>query len=134
MNKTITSTPVELFSLRLPDPISLNHFYRKFRDRMVISPEGRAFKQVVTAMVKEAYPDFKLPKKPMGFELKAWLLTSEINRRDWDGLIKAVQDAIFEAQLPGGATDAWVYEGKVRKYPLLPEQNGPFCTVKIWTL
>lgn len=82
-------------TLLLPFPPSVNHYWRTFRGRMLISAKGRAYRDEVAAVLLEhGKPSF------------AGRLHVEINahppdrrKRDLDNLPKAVLDALTHGGL-----------------------------------
>ena len=79
-----------MLSLELPYPPSINHYFRSFRGRMVISRSGRAFRDAVYVLLKQA------GAKPMGGRLAVAvdLYPPDRRLRDVDNAQKALLDAL----------------------------------------
>lgn len=129
------TTRAELFKLRLPMPPGVNNAYATVMGRRVLSREARDYKKAVKKIIQAAYPTLVFPKEPL--EIKIQYFAPSVHNWDWDGRIKVLQDAIFEAQLEdaGGAGDSWIDKGSAEKAKLLhPCTDEAFCVVTIWTL
>jgi crossover junction endodeoxyribonuclease RusA len=78
----------------LPYPPSVNHYYRMFRGRMVISAEGRAYRSAVQAVILSG----KRIKPLEGNVIMGVLIyPPDTRRRDLDNVIKALWDALQHA-------------------------------------
>ena len=84
-----------MVKLTLPYPPSINHYWRNFRGRMVISQEGRAFRQNVCALLASGRGNGP-PKPPSGGRIALAMdaFPPDRRRRDLDNLQKAVLDAL----------------------------------------
>lgn len=78
--------------LRLPYPPTVNTYWRTFQNRMLISKEGRAYREAVIAQCS----DYKLDGR-LRVEIEATM--PDRRRRDIDNLPKAVLDALTHAQV-----------------------------------
>jgi hypothetical protein len=138
-----------LLDLRLLFPVFTNHLYRKVGNLMLLSAEGRVFKKDVISQIHIAYREnFVIPYHvPLGIHIEVYSPANYINRFDWDGCPKALQDAIFEAQRlepaeagkrPLKATDTWIRHAIVDKFAMVgeEEENHPdgYSRVKLWVL
>lgn len=79
-------------TLILPWPPSVNHYWRTFRGRMLISAEGRAYRKVVADSVI-GMPKFGDAKLTVYIQA----LVPDNRRRDVDNLLKAPLDALCHA-------------------------------------
>lgn len=79
-----------MITLELPWPPSVNHYFRHWRGRMVISREGRSFRSKVCAILAAA------GVRPLEGHLKLAFLAfpPDRRRRDLDNLQKALLDAL----------------------------------------
>lgn len=84
--------------VELPFPPSVNHYYRTFRGRILISKTGREYRQSVYAATLEQlglFPPFKTPLKAV-----VELTPPDKRRRDLDNFAgKALYDALQHANL-----------------------------------
>ncbi|MCC7408101.1 MAG: RusA family crossover junction endodeoxyribonuclease [Phycisphaeraceae bacterium] len=83
--------------LTLPYPPSINHYWRYFRGRTVISQEGRAFRRDVCALLAPAPGNGGGPRKPPSggrIALAMDAFPPDRRRRDLDNLQKPVLDAL----------------------------------------
>lgn len=87
-----------MVKLALPYPPSINHYWRNFRGRMVISQEGRAFRRNVCALLAPAPGSSgNGPRQPPSggrIALTMDAFPPDRRRRDLDNLQKAVLDAL----------------------------------------
>lgn len=76
--------------LELPYPPSVNHYYRRVGYRMVISREGRYYRQRVVAMLR------RLNVRPLEGKLQMTLdiYPPDNRRRDGDNLLKCLWDSL----------------------------------------
>jgi len=83
--------------LTLPWPPSINHYWRKWRNRMVISREGRTFRKNVCALLGSGCP----PKPPADGRIALCMdaFPPDRRRRDLDNIQKAVNDSLEHAGL-----------------------------------
>ncbi|MFN3165590.1 MAG: RusA family crossover junction endodeoxyribonuclease [Phycisphaeraceae bacterium] len=83
------------FEFDLPFPPSVNHYWRMWRGRMVISKRGRAYRESVRSAVGatgiEAFPIDGL------LRVRIEAFPPDRRRRDLDNLLKAVGDSLEHA-------------------------------------
>ncbi len=87
-----------MLELELPYPPSINHYWRHFRGRTVISREGRTFRENVLALL--AARDNGGPRKPPTGGRIALCMDAfppDRRRRDLDNIQKPVLDALEHA-------------------------------------
>lgn len=79
-----------MLEIQLPYPPSVNHYWRHFRGRTVISREGVRFRQAVGAILA------RRPVPPMLGKLavSAEIFPPDRRRRDIDNVLKALLDAL----------------------------------------
>ncbi len=89
--------------LALPYPPSINHYWRHYRGRTVISREGRRFREDVSALLKpSAERGGNGPRKPPADGRIALCMDAfppDRRRRDLDNIQKPVLDALEHAGL-----------------------------------
>lgn len=77
----------------LPYPPSANRFWRHFRGRVVLSAEGRAYKQAVALLLRKAKPaghevsvhlHFYRPRKSGDLDNRIKLLLDSLNGLAWE--------------------------------------------------
>ena len=82
--------------LTLPYPPSINHYWRNFRGRTVISREGRAYREDVQALLATAGQGGKPPgDTPLALAMDAF--PPDRRRRDLDNIQKPLLDALEHA-------------------------------------
>lgn len=137
--------------LTLPYPPSINHYWRNYRGRTVISQEGRAFRASVCALLATPGPGMcgNGPRKPPSggrIALSMDAFPPDRRRRDLDNIQKPLLDALEHAEVyeddsqidllitrrcdrvPGGQIDVRVEELPLHRCPLCggpinPENN-----------
>ena len=79
-----------MLEVELPFPPSVNHYWRMWRGRMVISEEGRAYQKTVATLLRAR------GVKPMTGKLAVAIevFPPDLRRRDLDNLLKAIGDAL----------------------------------------
>ena len=82
--------------MTLPYPPSINHYWRNFRGRMVISREGRAYREDVGARLATAGQGGK-PPHDGGIALAMDAFPPDRRRRDLDNIQKPLLDALEHA-------------------------------------
>lgn len=110
-----------MLTLDLPFPPSANTMYRNFRGRMVLSPQGRAYKQAVAEIVAER-------ESRIDGRLSIFIELSSPTKRkyDIDNRIKPIQDALQDAGVFDDDEQIdWIHV--VRHMPT----KGGFCKVVI---
>lgn len=80
----------------LPYPPSINHYWRNFRGRMVISREGRAYRKDVQALLAPAGAGGK-PPGDTRLALAMDAFPPDRRRRDLDNIQKPLLDALEHA-------------------------------------
>jgi crossover junction endodeoxyribonuclease RusA len=79
----------------IPWPPSVNHYYRHVGNKVLISREGRQYRENVMAMFRDKpQPPFTGP-----IELYAEFYPPDARRRDLDNLLKCTQDTLQHAGL-----------------------------------
>ena len=81
--------------VKLPYPPSLNRYYRVWRGRMVVGPEGKAYREAVQQILGPSFQDVEPYKVP----LRVWIdvMMPDRRKRDLDNLNKSLLDAITDA-------------------------------------
>ncbi len=79
-----------MLQFELPFPPSVNHYWRMWRGRIVISPEGRAYRERVTGILRSA------GVQPMSGSLAVSIeaYPPDRRRRDLDNLQKSLLDSL----------------------------------------
>ncbi len=112
-----------MFTVELPYPPSVNHYFRVFRGRTVISRQGRAFRQTVCSILAAA------GVRPMPGRLcvSVEVYPPDHRRRDLDNALKALLDAMEH----GGAyvDDSQIVWLLTHKAHVVP---GGKVVVRIW--
>jgi crossover junction endodeoxyribonuclease RusA len=84
--------------LMLPYPPSANHYWRKWNNRMVISREGREYRDEVCALLSSAGGgSIRKPPSNGRIALKMDAFPPDRRRRDLDNLQKPLLDALQHA-------------------------------------
>ena len=81
----------------LPWPPSINHYWRNYRGRIVISADGRAYRQTVSYRILEQ----GIPRDNLNCRLAVRIdaYPPDKRRRDLDNIQKALLDAIVAADV-----------------------------------
>jgi Holliday junction resolvase RusA-like endonuclease len=74
--------------IELPYPPSLNHYYRHVGNRVLISKQGREYREAVMAIVRG------LPTIEGKIWLRLYIYPPDNRRRDIDNMLKALFDAL----------------------------------------
>ncbi len=84
--------------LTLPYPPSVNHYWRKWRNRMVISPEGREYRRAICGLLAPGGGN-GVRKPPSGGRIALAMdaFPPDRRRRDMDNIQKPVLDALEHA-------------------------------------
>jgi len=82
-----------MLELELPFPPSVNHYYRHWRGRTLISREGRRFRQRVVSIL--AARGLRMMSRPLEVEVDVY--PPDRRRRDIDNVQKSLFDAIQHA-------------------------------------
>jgi len=77
----------------LPWPPSVNRYWRTYQGRMLISQEGRAYREAVTALLMDR--GVAPIKGKLVVEIEAWRPDNRV--RDLDNLLKATLDSLTHA-------------------------------------
>lgn len=83
-----------MVSYELPYPPSVNHYYRHWRGRTVVSAEGRAYRTAVLAVILS-----RARRKTLEGDLTMYVRVCppDRKRRDLDNVLKALWDALQHA-------------------------------------
>lgn len=111
-----------MVELRLPYPPSVNHYWRHVGSRVLVSAEGRAYRQAVALIVRMA----KYITLTQRLSVEILLHPPDARRRDIDNTAKAVLDALRDARLY--EDDSQVDELVIRRRE---KRDGGSCTVRI---
>jgi crossover junction endodeoxyribonuclease RusA len=83
-----------MIEITLPFPPTINTYWRKWNNRMVISEKGRNYRKIVTDLVK-IQQIASNTNMPLRVEIKAY--RPDKRKRDLDNLLKATLDALCHA-------------------------------------
>lgn len=98
----------------LPFPPSLNRYWRSVNGRVLISKEGREFREHVTLMAAgQKWPKFGQDR--IAVHIEAWM--PDKRRRDLDNLTKATLDALTHAGV--WADDSQIDDLRITRAPLV---------------
>lgn len=130
--------------LSLPYPPSINHYWRSYRGRMVISQEGRAYRKHVCALLaKDGHNGPRKPPSGGRIALDMDAFPPDRRRRDLDNIQKAVLDALQHGGVyqddsqvdllitrrgdmtPGGRLEVGVHEMPLQRCPLCGNPTSP---------
>jgi Holliday junction resolvase RusA-like endonuclease len=112
-------------------PVSSNGMYKNIKGRgRALTTEAKAWKAGVTADVKNIINHNRLDfhhvaKKPL--RAKYHFCVPELYRADWDGYIKALQDATMDAM---GLDDRYIVSAEAHK---VLDKKRPRFAVEIWS-
>jgi crossover junction endodeoxyribonuclease RusA len=103
--------------ISLPYPPSINHYYRQYAGRTLISRAGRAYRKTVVDLVC-----WENRQKTMSGRLQAniTLYPPDARRRDIDNVLKALLDALQHAEVY--ADDSQLYKLNITKQE--PRKGG----------
>ncbi len=79
-----------MVTLTLPWPPSVNHYWRMWRGRMLISRKGRQYRDAVVAIVRAT--QVKPLLGPLAIHIE--LFPPDARRRDVDNALKALNDSL----------------------------------------
>lgn len=118
-----------LLDITLPFPPSLNAYYKNWRGRTVLSPEGRAYKDVVLSH----YLPIKNGRKAIDERLFTHLdyYPPDKRKRDMDNYEKGLWDSLQYAQAI--KDDCLLKEKWIRWLDTLDERRGT-CRVRLYPL
>ena len=112
--------PVEL---ELPFPPSLNHYYRHVGPRVLISRDGRKYRENVTAIARRAgHATFKCP-----VQVELDLYPPDNRRRDIDNSQKSLLDALTCAGVY--EDDSLIHRITVTKCKTMPPNGMAFIRI-----
>lgn len=78
----------------LPWPPTVNTYYRKFGDKVLISAKGREYRETVADLSRaNAWPKFGVDR--VRVEIEAWM--PDRRRRDLDNILKSLLDSLTHA-------------------------------------
>jgi len=83
--------------LELPFPPSINHYWRKWNNRMVISREGREYRTRVCGLLAQPAGAGRIPPRDGRLALCMDAFPPDRRRRDLDNLQKPLLDALEHA-------------------------------------
>lgn len=84
-----------MIELEIPYPPSVNHYYRHVGPRVLISREGRLYRDKVVAILKTE----RVPCLSGKLEMWMSFLPPDNRRRDLDNCVKCTQDALQKGGL-----------------------------------
>jgi len=84
--------------LILPEPLSVNRMYRAYQGRVIISREGRLFKNAVASIVVASRIHFGGKKR---LKLEMVVFKGSRRRADLDNCVKGIQDSLEHGGLYG---------------------------------
>ena len=84
-----------MFELELPWPPSVNHYYRHVGHRVLISREGRAYRQTVCSILRKI--DARMLDGPIVMMIDAH--PPDRRRRDLDNILKCILDSLQHGQM-----------------------------------
>lgn len=79
-----------MLEVQLPFPPSVNHYWRMWHGRMVISSKGRAYREAVAAILKPICISPMTGRLAVAIEA----FPPDHRRRDLDNLLKAIGDSL----------------------------------------
>lgn len=79
--------------LRMPFPPSVNHYYRRWNNRVLISKRGRAYRDLVQALSRQQ----NAQKFTGEIEVFIQVFYPDNRRRDLDNTLKALLDSLEKA-------------------------------------
>jgi len=110
------------FQVKLPWPPSVNRYYRHWKNRVLISEAGRAYRCSVAGLCTDVKEPFK---KHLYVKLEAY--PPDNRRRDIDNIMKAVWDSLQHAGVY--LDDSQITHMEAFKFAPVP--NGGFVVVTI---
>ena len=111
----------------LPWPPSVNHYYRHVGPRVLISRDGRRYREAVVAKLgSEGVKAFSCP-----VEIVIELYPPDGRRRDVDNSLKCLLDSLTHAGLYGD--DSQIRTLKVTKNEPMPPVGMAYIKVTEWT-
>ena len=113
-----------MVNLILPYPPTVNTYWRKFKNHMVISPRGRPYKNKVAEIIKQ----LEISKFTGFVKLEISLVPPDSRKRDVDNVLKSLLDALTAAHI--WEDDYQVKAVFIERMDKDPEKQG-FCVVRI---
>jgi crossover junction endodeoxyribonuclease RusA len=116
-----------VYEFTLPYPVTVNLYWRKFRDKMVLSDRGKAYRNDVAAVL--------LPKRlkkltgRLAVAIDYWM--PDRRKRDIDNLQKGVFDSMASAGL--FADDSQIDDMHVRRVGVDEKKKG-YAVVRLWEI
>ena len=94
-----------MLEVELPFPPSVNHYWRLWRGRMVISEEGRAYRSTVATILRAAGVQPMTGRLAVAIEA----FPPDQRHRDLDNLLKAIGDSLQHGgAFPDDSQIAWL--------------------------
>jgi crossover junction endodeoxyribonuclease RusA len=103
-----------MLQVELPFPPSVNHYWRLWRGRIVISNEGREYRKTVARLLRDRNV------KPMTGQLAVAIAVfpPDRRRRDLDNLLKSVNDSLQHGgAFPDDSQIVWLLIKKATVVP-----------------
>jgi Holliday junction resolvase RusA-like endonuclease len=113
-----------MITFELPWPPSVNHYYRHVGPRVLISKQGRVYRDVVAARIR----DSKVKTFGKWVVLEIQLYPPDRRRRDIDNVLKCILDTLTVAELYND--DSQVKFLSVEKLEPLPPEGMVVLTIK----
>lgn len=111
-------------TLALPWPPSVNHYYRHVGPRVLISKDGRRYRETVAAIARRAaYPAFCCP-----VDVDIGLYPPDKRRRDADNSLKCTLDSLTFAGVY--EDDSLIRKLKVTMNPPMPPHGMAIIRIK----
>ena len=86
-----------MIEIKLPWPPSVNHYWRNYRGRTVVSQDGRLYRQTVSYRILEQGIPRENIRSRLSVSIDAY--PPDKRRRDLDNITKALLDAIVAADV-----------------------------------
>lgn len=112
--------------LELPWPPSVNHYYRHVGPRVLISREGRQYREQVIAKIRNQLPGVFTGQA----ELHAEFYPPDYRRRDLDNLLKCVLDTLQHAGLY--KDDSQIAKITAIKHEPMPPDGMAYIRITPW--
>jgi len=110
----------------LPWPPSVNHYYRHVGPRVLISRDGRKYRENVVSLLKSE----GIPKFTGKVELHIELMPGDNRRRDVDNSLKCLLDTFTHGGLYDD--DSQVYKLTVIKREPMPPNGMAYVRINEW--
>lgn len=111
----------------LPWPPSVNHYYRHVGAKVLISREGRKYREMIVSRFRSE--DVKTFRCPV--EISIELYPPDRRRRDADNSLKCLLDALTHGGLYGD--DSQIIRLVVTKREPMPPDGMTYIRIKEWT-